>query len=359
MKSATLSSLVLPWAMCLAICAGVEATLHLVPATRLLTYDQQSIDLTQNADFVNIRRTVISTPPPQICIIGSSRAKAIVSAPTIRQALGARGFDNADVRVYAGPDLNAAACLALLQLMRAHQHVPALIVYAVEPRQLADCQGVSASLLCDLPQGFESNSPVHLSGYKPFKRLVSTWADIRIRSLWLRELVRLQPPRIAQTLGGYSADQTRHMLGKEEDSLVLHPRDVFSVQLELFSTDCEKRFAPSHWQTRWTEQALDLMKVTARSVVVELPMPGEAVHAFPPAHYDTALGAMRPPYYDQVISFYAEACGKRGIPFIRAAEVGFVPEDKYFGNATHANWSGAQLYSKMLTEKIILPALRE
>jgi len=346
-KRGTMSRFALAWAACLAICAAVEAALHVLPAGWLLTYDQQSAALTQNADFVNIRRAVVGTPAPQICIVGSSRARAIVSAPVIRRFLREHGCGDLDVRVYAGPNLNGAACLALVGLMRDYGHVPELLIYAVEPRQLADCQGVSAALLCDLPRGFRNGSPVQVKSYKPVRLLVATWADLRVRSFWLRELVRLQPPLAAQTLGGFSNDQTRHMTEKEEDSLVIHPIDLGTLQIELFSTDCEKRRSPSHWQLRYTEMALDLMKQTVNAAVVELPLP-EVVHR-----------AYRPGYYEEVVSFYAEACRTRGIPFIRAADVGFAPEEKYFANATHANWSGARLYSTALAEKVIAPALRE
>jgi hypothetical protein len=341
--------LFLAWAVCLGILGAGEAALHVAPASWMMGYDQRSIELTQSADYINMRRVVASMPPPQVCIIGSSRARAILSAPTIRRILSERGFADADVRVYAGPNFNAAACLALLRLMQDCNHVPPLIIYAVDPRQLADClgrRGAYATWLCDLPTALRPNNPIQVMDYPAVKSIVSTSADLRVRSLWLREFVRLQPPVKAQALGGYSGDQVGHMMEKEENSMISHSANDSDLLYEMWIYDCEARREPSSMQRLYTQRALDVMRDIADSAVLELPMPEITIRAF------------RAGYLDQVASLYSDECAKRGIPFIRASDVGFAAEDRYYSNATHANWTGANAYSKMLAEKVILPSLQ-
>ncbi len=341
--------LLLAWAVCLAICGGVEAALHIAPASWAMAYDQRSLEMTLSADYINIRRTVACTPPPQVCVIGSSRARAIVSAPIIRRFLLSRGFGEVDVRVYAAPNLNAATCLALVRLMRNRGHVPAIFVYAIEPRQLADCvgQGNYAPWLCDARSALRHDRPLLTADYKTFKTLISTWADLWVRSLWLRELVRLQPATTGQSLGGYSGDQIGHMLEKEENTLTSHPILDSDLVTSLLLYDCESRHTPSVRQKHYTEKTLDFMRKIARPVVVELPLPDATINDFP-RHY-----------YGKVMDFYARACRMRDIPFFRAVDVGFVAEDRCFSNGTHANWTGALIYSHVLAEKVIMPMLQE
>ncbi len=339
--------LALAWVLCLIIALGVECVLQLLPAGALLRYDQVSTDLAFGADYVNIRRAVAATQAPQICIIGSSRAKAIISAPTIRQVFEDHCFGDVDVRVYAAPNLNAAACLALTRLMKNWDHRPKIILYAVEPRQLADLrnsQGIFAAWLSNPAELYQDNRLCNA------KAAAMAWADTHVRSLWLRETARLQPAVTSQVFGGYSSNILRYnpeFTGAVEHTMVVHSPGLVELKHNLWVVDCEMKLTPSETQRAYTDDAIKLMCRFSTPILVELPFPDDTMAAFPSR------------YYDAFIQFYTDVCDKYEISFVRNGDLGFEPENKCFGDATHANWSGAQEYSKLLAEKILIPEMKK
>ena len=341
------NKLALAWGLCIALALAVECVLHCVPAQSLLRYDQVSTKLDPAADYVNIRRAVSATEAPAICIIGSSRAKAIMSAPTIREVLKDKGFGEVGVRVYAAPNLNAAACLSLTRLMKTWRHHPKVIIYAVEPRQLADLMNSSGTFAVWFSNPTRLYRDTRLCAVK---ESVLAWTDTHMRTLWLREAARLQPAVTSQVFGGYASNHLRHMpqvTGAIERTMSVHPVAYGDLIHSLWYVDCERRLTPSPAQQDYSEEAIRTMREFCEPILVELPFPEVTMSAFPWRYYAAA------------IRFYSEACRKCSVRFVRNSDLGFSPDERFYGDATHANWSGAQEYSRLLAEKIIAPAMEK
>lgn len=340
------------WILCAGILIAVEAVLHLLPAKSLLSYNMFHPDTDPTFQYLMVSRITTVYEKPQVLVMGSSRVREAIVIPLLCEKLGLRGVSQAQCRNYGLPSARMSDLYALLKMLRRSGKTPDVIVLGVTPFELGEHHD-------EPPVGFFftlrdvfSNTPGLPLGklLRSLPVVCHGIADRRLRTLWLREIVRIPGHAPTNLLGGMSYKQATCLEGRRkgrEQSLLNVPSSFGQITGYMRHVE----FGGT-WYFPYVnfQSTVELFRLAAecgsRIVVIELPVSRALRAAYPDGKYEAFL------------YFYETRCRRAGVPFIGLQDLGVVTTDKDMYDFGHLNLTGAEKFTSALAvalEKYLRP----
>lgn len=232
---------------------------------------------------------------PQVLVMGSSRAREAIVIPLLCETLGLRGVSQAQCRNYGLPSARMSDLYAMLKMLRRSGKTPDVIVLGVTPFELGEHHDEPPIGFFFTLQDVFSPTPE-----MPLRRLLRSIpvvfqgiADRHVRTMWLREIVRMPGNVPNSLLGGMSNTQRTCLATREqgcERSLLMAPSTFGEIRRFVRNVELGgKRYFPYSNLA----SAMDLLRLASdcgcRVFVVELPLSRALKGAYPDGRYGAFL----------------------------------------------------------------------
>ena len=370
----TISSKGLPlaWLACLGVLAAVEVVLHFFPAGRLALANVGEGDAA--FQYLILNRITQVYERPRLLVLGSSRARESIIMPVLREQF-APNLSPRQCRNYGLPSARALELWHILRKLRDAGKTPDVLILAVTPFELGEYHddppvgllmtfhdlldaGVSLASQGETIEPNAGESPRR--AFRALPHVCQALADRHVRTLWLRQIVRLHGDAPSGMLGGLSKTQARcsaALVEGREPSLRTRAYSKIAVKGFAEQIDLGGRMSFANAQCECMIELLRLARECGcRTAVVELPVSRTLRNAYPQN------------IYEEFLQFFKERCERAGVPFIRLQDIGVVFDDDAMYDLGHVNWTGAEKFTRALAATLadrmpglpaVVPRLRD
>ncbi len=283
------------------------------------------------SEYATANRISAACERPRVLVLGSSRAREAIVMPLLREKfapdVAPRQCRNYGLSSARGPEV-----YSVLKMLRDAGKMPDVLILGVTPFELAEHHD-EPPIGYLLGVGDFFTNPVSMAKAKLIRAIPTAChalADRHIRTLWLREAIRLRGNAFDGLLGGLSNTQTTYIgsgqyAGKEH-SLLTNPVSMRGTNgfMSIIELGGEYHYASSHIQC-----VINLLRMATecgcKTVVVELPVSRVLKDTYPSN------------MYKDFVNFYEYRCRLVGVPFIRLKDMGVEMGDDCMYDVSHLN----------------------
>jgi hypothetical protein len=292
--------------------------------------------------------------PPEVALIGSSRGRESFSMPLMRSLVEESVGRPVRVGNYSADGASAATCQNVMRLLLRGEEAPRVVLYGVSIFQLAasEARADRSNDLWYLDDWlFDGLLAGHFEAWQILPRVLRNQLGSFYKTFAYRrrvpELIRLvtegRERRPCPIIGQLSIQQ--HF--EPDRSLISHPVSPERVQRYLAKRVRGDRYPLAERQENRVRRLLRWARERGVEVrIVEVPV-AQILHDQLPE------GA-----YDEFLRRFRKIAEVEGVPFVTLAELGVEFGDESFREQSHLNLAGAEVLTRAVTARILLPAMR-